>query len=85
MYNLALQNVFDDKITKLMAFSFKDRTPTYFSNSAENLIKTQKLLDEIAKNMVEGKFNRNWNSSFCQTKYGKCSFYNFCSQMEEDV
>jgi len=85
IYNLALQNYFDEKIEKISAYTFKDNQLTRFSNAPEDLEDTKQLIAQISDNIEEKKFERRWGGKFCTTTQGKCEFFYICKQLKENV
>lgn len=85
IYNIALQSKYGGEIKKISAYTFKDNTQTKFTNTAEDLEKTKRLVTTISDSIENKQFRRNWKGSFCETRTGKCEFYHICNKIEEDV
>lgn len=85
IYNIALNNKYDNKIKLISAYTFKDNQQTKFTNTKEDFEKTKKLVASISDSIEKKQFSRNWSGPFCESKAGKCDFYLICNQLEEDA
>lgn len=83
LYNIALQNKYKEPIANISAYTFKDNINTKFSNTEQDLEKTKELVSSIQGAIDNKNFKRNWKSSFCEIREGKCQFYNVCKNLEE--
>ncbi|MBU0459565.1 MAG: ATP-dependent helicase [Nanoarchaeota archaeon] len=84
LYNIALQNKYKDTIKKVSAYTFKDNTQTDFTNTETDLEETKKTVSGISESIDKKEFRRNWMGPSCETKTGKCEFYQICKKLEED-
>ncbi len=84
LYNIALENRYQEKIKKLGAYTVKDNVLTRFTNNPEDLEKTKALVSSISDSINQGEFKRKWQGSACSTKMGRCEFYHICNNLEED-
>lgn len=84
LYNIALENRYQEKIKKLGAYTVKDNILTRFTNNPEDLEKTKSLVSSISDSINQGEFKRKWQGTACSTKMGRCEFYHICNSLEED-
>ena len=83
-YNMVLNSLYGQKISKISAYAFKDRVRVEFSNSDGEIEKTKQIIEEVEKSINEGKFYRNWKCRLCNSKTdGRCPFYAICYNIEE--
>ena len=84
LYNIALQNRYKDTIKKVSAYTFKDNTQTDFTNDEKDLEETRQTVSSISESIDKKEFRRNWMGPSCETKTGKCEFYQIFKKFEED-
>ena len=83
-YNMVLNSLYGQKISKISAYAFKDRVRVEFSNSDGDIEKTKQIIEKVEKSINEGKFHRNWGCRLCNSKTdGKCPFYAICYNIEK--
>ena len=62
---------------------------TEFENVEENelpcSICKKKTVSSISESIDKKEFRRNWRGPSCETKTGKCEFYQICKKLEEDT
>jgi DNA helicase-2/ATP-dependent DNA helicase PcrA len=84
IYNLALKTKYVNEIAKISAYTFKDNQQTGFTNTEEDLKGVKEIVTEIVNALRKKEFYRKWNGQYCDTRTGKCEFYQICEKLEEE-
>jgi DNA helicase-2/ATP-dependent DNA helicase PcrA len=85
LYNIALQNKYDNQIKKIGAYTVKDNVLTWFNNDDKELENTKEIVANVSDSIDNKNFKRKWQGKTCSTQMGKCEFYYICNKLEEDA
>lgn len=88
IYNIGLKNQIKDKygrdVGKLSAYTIEDNFRQPYSNTIQDIENTKKVCKSIVKDIENKVFKRNFGGAFCNTRDGRCPFYEFCNRIENN-